>query len=118
MVLYEAAAHGLASVVSGANLWEMAVARNKHKNRATPMEAKMACEVGCGAAEAGIKRSEANQLVKKIVSKYEKRIAEAPLGKTFQECYDVKRIAPTKEYAELYGTVKRELLDLGVPFVY
>ena len=118
MVLYEAAAHGLASVVSGANLWEMAVARNKHKNRATPMEAKMACEVGCGAAESGIKRSEANQLVKKIVSKYEKRIAEAPLGKTFQECYDVKRIAPTKEYAELYGTVKRELLDLGVPFLY
>ena len=118
MVLYEAAAHALASVVSGANLWEMAVARNKHKNRATPMEAKMACEVGCGAAESGIKRSEANHLVKKIVSKYERGIAEAPLGKTFQECYDVKRIAPTKEYAELYGTVKRELIDLGVPFAY
>jgi methylamine---corrinoid protein Co-methyltransferase len=118
MVLYEAAAHGLASVVSGANLWEMAVARNKYKNRATPMEAKMACEVGCGAAESGIKRAEANELTKKIVSKYEHRVPEAPLGKTFQECYDVKKALPTKEYAELYGAVKRELLDLGVPFAY
>jgi len=118
MVLYEAAAHGLASVVSGANLWEIAVARNKYKNRATPMEAKMSCEVGCGAAESGIKRSEANELVKKIVSKYEGKIAEAPLGKTFQECYDVKKIAPTKEYIELYRSVKRELLDIGVPFAY
>jgi hypothetical protein len=118
MVLYEAAAHGLASVVSGANLWEMAVARNKYKNRATPMEAKMACEVGCGAAESGIKRADANQLIKKIVSKYEHRIPEAPLGKTFQECYDVKKAMPTKEYAELYGAVKQELLELGVPFAY
>ena len=118
MVLYEAAAHGLTSVVSGANLWEMAVARNKYKNRATPMEAKMACEVGCGVAESGINRSEANELVRKIVSKYAKQIAEAPLGKTFQECYDVKKTAPTKEYRELYQNTKRELLDLGVPFVY
>lgn len=118
MVLYEAAAHGLASAVSGANLWEMAVARNKYKNRATPMEAKMACEVGCGAAASGIKRADVNELIKKIVSKYEHRISEAPLGKTFQECYDVKKAMPTKEYAELYGAVKQELLDLGVPFAY
>jgi len=118
MVLYEAAAHGLASVVSGANLWEIAVARNKYKNRATPMEAKMACEVGCGAAESGIKRSEANELVKRIVSKYENRIVDAPMGKTFQECYDVRRIAPTNEYTELYRSVKTELRDLGVRFAY
>jgi hypothetical protein len=118
MVLYEAAAHGLASVVSGANLWEMAVARNKHKNRATPMEAKMACEVGCGAAESGIKRAEANELVKKIVSRYDDRVPEAPLGRMFQECYDVEKAVPTKEYVELYEAVKKELLDLGVPFAY
>jgi methylamine--corrinoid protein Co-methyltransferase len=118
MVLYEAAAHGLASAVSGANLWEMAVARNKYKNRATPMEGKMACEVGCGTAESGIKRSDANELVKRIVSKYEKQIADAPLGRTFQECYDARKIAPSREYIELYKSVKAELGDMGVPFQY
>jgi len=101
MVLFEAAAHGLASVVSGANLWEIAVGRNKYKNRATPMEAKMSCEVGCGAAESGIKRSEANELVKKIASKYESKIAEAPLGKTFQECYDVKKTRLLKQLLKI-----------------
>jgi methylamine--corrinoid protein Co-methyltransferase len=118
MVLYEAAAHGLVSVVSGAHLWEIAVARNKYKNRATPMEAKMACEVANGAVESGIKRPEANQLVKKILSKYENHIADAPLGKTFQECYDTKKVTPTEEYTKLYATVKSELVDLGVPFAY
>ena len=118
MVLYEAAAHGLASAVSGANLWEMAVARNKHKNRATPMEAKMACEVGCGTADSGIKRSDANELVKRIVSKYDTQITDAPLGKTFQECYDVRRVTPSKEYIALYSSVKAELQGMGVPFQY
>jgi hypothetical protein len=36
----------------------------------------------------------------------------------FQECYDVKRVAPSREYTELYADVKRELSDLGVPFPY
>lgn len=52
------------------------------------------------------------------MTKYESKIAEAGLGKTFQECYDVKKIAPTKEYTELYRSVKRELLDIEVPFAY
>jgi methylamine--corrinoid protein Co-methyltransferase len=118
MVLYEAAAHGLVSVVSGGNLWEMAVARNKYKNRASPMEAKMACEVGSGVAGSCTKRSDVNELARQIVSKYEKHIADAPMGKTFQECYDAKRIRPTDEYTRLYKSVKKELRDLGVPFEY
>lgn len=118
MVLYEAAAHGLVSVVSGAHLWEIAVARNKYKNRATPMEARMACEVANGAIEGGVKRSEANELVKKILNKYKTQIADAPIGKLFQECYDTRKVTPTEEYSKLYATIKAELRDLGVPFEY
>ncbi|MFQ6080356.1 MAG: monomethylamine:corrinoid methyltransferase [Candidatus Bathyarchaeia archaeon] len=116
MVLYEAAAHGLVSAVSGANLWEIAVARNKYKNRATPMEARMACEVGHGVAKAGLKRDEANDIVKKILSRYGAKMAEAPLGRTFQECYDVRKIKPQRDYVELYSKVKGDLMDIGVPF--
>ena len=118
MVLYESAVHALISVVSGSNLWEVAVARNKYKNRATPMEAKMACEVGCGAAESRMKRSAANELAKNVVSKFEKEIPEAPIGKMFQECYDVRRIVPKDDYNELYKKVKKELQDIGIPFIY
>ena len=117
MVLYEAAAHGLVSTVSGANLWEIAVARNKYKNRATPMEARMACEIGHGIAKKGIKRSEANDIVKRILPKYENKLTEAPIGKTFSECYDIKTITPREDYVELYNKVKKELMDIGVPFL-
>jgi len=118
MVLYESAIHALISVVSGSNLWEVAVARNKYKNRATPMEARMACEVGCGAAESRMKRSAANELAKKVVSKYEVDVPKAPIGKMFQECYDVRKIVPKDDYNELYKKVKKELRDIGIPFIY
>ncbi|MBA7486848.1 monomethylamine:corrinoid methyltransferase [archaeon] len=117
MVLHEAAAHGLVSTVSGANLWEIATAENKHKNRATPLEARLACEVGYGSVEKRLKREDANELVKGILAKYEDKLGNAPLGKTFQECYDLKKIVPTKEYLDLYEGVKKELGDMGVPSI-
>ncbi len=118
MVLYESAVHGLVSVVSGGNLWEIGVACNKHKNRTTPMEARMACEVGWGAAKEQIKRDDVNELVKEVIIKYENKWYNPPLGKTFQECYDVKKVKPSKEYTELYNKIKSELMDLGFPFLY
>ncbi len=118
MVLYEAAAHALASTVSGANLWEAAPARNKHKNRATPMEARMAAEVGHACAHMNLSREEANALVLKILDKYEDRIADAPLGSEFQECYDVRTSLPRPDYSELYTRVKEELATLGLEFPY
>jgi len=117
MVLYEAAAHGLSATVSGANLYVLGTAKEKIKDGYTPMEAKMACEVGHSIAKMRMKRSDANQIVKEILKRY-KKIEEAPVGKKFYECYDVSKVRPTKEYVELYNKVKRELADLGIEFEY
>ena len=35
------------------------------------------------------------------------------LGKTFQECYDVKTVRPTKEYLEVYDKAKARMADWG-----
>ena len=118
MVLYEAAAHALASTVSGANLWEAAPARNKHKNRATPLEARMAAEVGHAVANMNLSREEANALLLTILARYEDRIADAPLGSEFQECYDVRTSLPSREYLDLYARVRNELTALGLVFPY
>jgi hypothetical protein len=118
MVLREAATHGLVSTVSGANLWEIGPAKNKHKNYATPVEARMACEVGCGAAKETISRVDANELALILLKTYEDNIEDAPLGKNFRECYDVRKIKPTEEYTDLYKRTKRELMDIGIPFIY
>ncbi len=118
MVLFEAAAHAMASTVSGANLWEAAPARNKHKNRATPLEARMAAEVGHAVANMKLTRQEANGLLLKVLARYEDRIADAPLGSEFQECYDVATSLPRREYLDLYSRVRNELAALGLEFPY
>lgn len=119
MVLYESAAHGLVSTVSGAGvLFEMATASNKHEERTTPMEARIACETGVAVAKQRLKRKEANDIVIEIVKKYEGSVDKAPLGKKFRECYDVVRKKPTKEYIELYRRVKKELENIGITYPY
>jgi len=118
MVLYEAAAHGLASVVSGGDLWETAVAHNKYRNYATPLEARMACEVGHAAARQGMKRDQANEIVLRLLDKYEAQIADAPKGKPFQECYDVRTARPLPWYLDMYKKVKDEVAAMGVSFPY
>jgi methylamine--corrinoid protein Co-methyltransferase len=118
MVLYEAAAHGLASTVSGGHLWETAVAHNKYRNYATPLEARLACEVGHAAARQGMTRAQANEIVLKLLARYEGQIADAPKGKPFQECYDARTARPMPWYLEMYQKVKGELAAMGIAFPY
>lgn len=118
MVLYEAAAHGLASTVSGGHLWETAVAHNKYRNYATPLEARLACEVGHAAARQEMTRAQANEIVLKLLAKYEGQIADAPKGKPFQECYDARTARPMPWYLEMYQKVKGELAAMEIEFPY
>jgi hypothetical protein len=118
MVLKEAASHALTSVVSGSNLWVMAVAKNRHKNYATPVEARFAAEVGYGITNQSLSRTDANELVLTLLKTYEEDIENAPLGKSFRECYDTKNVKPSPEYMDLYRKTQEELGDLGVPFIY
>ena len=118
MVLHEAAAQGLIGTVSGGNLYMIAAARDRQKERFTPMEAKTAAEVGQAAADMRLKRSDANEIAKKIISKYEGNLENAPLGEKFQECYDIHKLRPTPKHVEVYDKVKAELRDLGLEFSY
>ncbi len=61
----------------------------------------------------GMKRSEANELVKELLSKYEDKIDDAPAGKRYQDCYDMDTGQPSAEYVNLYGEVKEELRQMG-----
>jgi methylamine--corrinoid protein Co-methyltransferase len=65
-----------------------------------------------------LNRGQANEIVKAILARYEDKIEakNPPLGKTFQECNDLKTLKPTKEYLDLYDKVKKELEGLGLAF--
>jgi hypothetical protein len=64
----------------------------------------------------GMTRGDANKLVRKLVSKYEKTIPEAPLGKKFSEIYDMERVTPLPEYQGMYDDIKEELSGLGLDY--
>ena len=52
----------------------------------------------------------------KLLGRYEKNIKNAPVGKSFRECYDIETVKPTAGYLDLWDKSKRELSDLGLDF--
>lgn len=113
MVADELCAHAIAATVSGWHLNPAAVAKNRHPFRCSGMECRIHAEVGHRTALSGLTRKEANRLLLRLVSSYEKQMADAPIGKTFAECYDVKELRPTDEYESLYEKKKGEWESLG-----
>lgn len=114
MLLYETAASMLTAVSSGVSIETAHPCKAIHNNYITPMEMKFSVEVAT--ANAGIKREAADDLVKILLKKYEKDIPNAPRGKSYQECYDIKTGKPGSEYLNIYSEVRKELEDLGIKF--
>jgi methylamine--corrinoid protein Co-methyltransferase len=56
--------------------------------------------------------------VKTLLSRYEEKLNNPPLGKKYQECYNAETGKPSEEYLGLYSRIKTELEDLGLKFKY
>jgi methylamine--corrinoid protein Co-methyltransferase len=112
MCLYEIASGVVRGVVSGGSIEFGGVGAAKHVDHLTPMEPRFASEVAHAAA--GMTRAEGNELVKRLLAKFEDQLFDPPQGKTFQEIYDWESIEPCQEYVELYGRVKDELKGYGL----
>jgi methylamine--corrinoid protein Co-methyltransferase len=117
MLLYETAAISIANVISG-SAWLCGVrsATGIYNNYCSGLEGKFTGELTRAFAKSGFKRSDANDLVKKLVKKYEDKLKNPPKGKPFQECYDVKACKPSLEWIKIYENIRKELIDLGVRF--
>lgn len=116
MVVYEIVANAITSSVSGANLDLVAVARNREPERATGMEARVGAEAAHLSALQGLTREETNHIVKQILGEYEDQLDTAPIGKRFDECYDMERVQPTQEYLDLYDRCKEKLTEFGLDY--
>ena len=64
---------------------------------------------------AGMTRKDANELAKKILPKYEEKLASPDKGLPITECFDLQRQQPKDNYIELFNRVRNELIDLGMP---
>jgi hypothetical protein len=115
MFFYEAAAHLLCAVTSGApSVQTPHPAKAVKVDGITPMEAKFGVEMGLAASK--LNRGQANELVVRLLEKYETQIETAPGGSTYQECYDITTGKPVEAYVRLYDEIKEELAGMGIPF--
>ena len=108
--------NAIASTVSGANLVQGGIARDKYPERTSTLELRAGAEVAHITARMGMKRDQANEIIKKIVARYEKEIPNAPMGKKFSEIYNIERVTPTDEYLAIYHKIRKELKELGLDY--
>ena len=114
MYFYEAAAVNLCCVTSGyAGVQTVHPARAVIDDGVTPLEALFNVEIAY--AIPGMKADRANELVNRLLVKYEKEVEKAPVGKRFQDCFDLRTNKPSEEYHRLYQEVKTELEGMGIP---
>jgi len=60
-------------------------------------------------------RRDGNEIVKALLAKYEKHLANPPEGKRFQDCFNIDTLEPTPEHYEVYANAKEALRGLGLP---
>jgi methylamine--corrinoid protein Co-methyltransferase len=113
-VLYENAALALTNSVSGLSVVEASMtASGINYKHASPLEAKLSAEVAKTAA--GVSREEANEIVRRLLAIYEPGLPAGPIGKPFDEVYDLSTLQPTPEWLGMYEEVKAELVEMGLP---
>jgi methylamine--corrinoid protein Co-methyltransferase len=115
MNLLETAAQAMCDTVCGRELLS-GVASNKgvRMDMVSGMEARMMGEAAM--ASCGIGVHEANEILDRIVSWYEKFYFKVPAPKRFQECYNVDEITPTEEYMSVYDSSLNTLSNCGIDF--
>jgi methylamine--corrinoid protein Co-methyltransferase len=115
MCLLEASAQSITDTASGREILSgVASAKGVVQDKTTGMEARMMGEVA--RATAGMNIDDVNKVLDLLVSSYEGNYANAPQGKTFQECYDVATVTPTDEYIKVYDDARKKLEEFGLTF--
>ena len=109
MLLYEDAVTMLMYTASGGcGVFTTRTSGTRHAEYITPLECKFCCELlHCSS---GMTRKQVNEIVKKLIPKYENLLRDPPQGNSFRELYDLETLKPKKEYLDLYLRIRRSLL--------
>jgi methylamine--corrinoid protein Co-methyltransferase len=110
---YEATAYLLTAISSGSSAQTPIPAKALKVDHQTPLEMQFSAEVIRAAPK--LSRAEANEIVKRLLAKYEGSLPNPPYGKPYQECFNLATGYPKKEYLELYAKMKREISTMGIP---
>lgn len=114
-LLYEVAANAIAITVSGGHLEGVGSADGAVPN-CSGLEARLMGEVGHAVTRQDLDLEQAEDLVQKLLSKYEHifSLSHGNPGKRFDEVYEMKTLRPLSEWEQCYFDVKHELKTLGL----
>lgn len=114
-LLYEVAANAIVVTVCGGHL-EGIGAANGNAPHGTGLEIRLMAEVGKAVAAQGMTRAQANDIVLKLLEKYEYVFQKegGNMGVPFDEAYDMETITPLPAWEKMYEEVKAELIEMGV----
>lgn len=87
-------------------------AGGRFKSHISPLEAWFSADVN--AACAGLSLEKANEMVLKLLPKYEDNIADLPGGQNFRDCFDVSTLKPTAAWQSIYEEVVEEMNSIGL----
>ena len=114
-LLYECIASAIVGTVTGASrLLGVRTATGIYENHCTGLEGRFNGEIGHAATR--LSREEADEIVQKAVTAYEKILTNPPKGKPFQEAYDPILVRPTDDWQAIYSQVKEEAAGWGLDF--
>lgn len=115
MFFYEAAAGLINSTVSGYSGVLAPHAQGGAKmDHLTPLECRFCGEIL--KASAKLTRREANEIVLKLLEKYEENLFSPPAPSSLKDLYFVDTMEPKPEWVGLYSDVKEELSLMGLEF--
>jgi len=117
MCLLETAAQSIADTASGRELISgSAASKGVARDKTTPLEARIMGEAAV--ATAGMKISDVNEILDRLIRSYETEFHHPPKSKRFQDCFDLKTITPSEEYLGVYENSIHLLNDLGLEIKY
>lgn len=118
-ILYTSSAGLICACVSGMSFtYGPRSAGGRFKNYLTPLEHWFCASVF--EASTQLTLSEANEIVLYLLSTYEDKLKYMPelKGKSFPECFDLKTLRPTKEWADIADKVKKDIESHGLELPY
>jgi methylamine--corrinoid protein Co-methyltransferase len=109
MCYYEFAAWVIATVVSGGSVEVGPPSRGVMEDYSDPVENIFSNAVAHAAA--GMSREEANNIVSRLLERYENRLKDPPPGKKLPEYFDIPTGTPNKECLEFYRKMRQEFTE-------
>ncbi len=112
-MLYELAAFTIATSVSGQSMIEASMsAGGRIPRHISGLDARICGEVAH--AVSGMTHEEANEIVMRLLNIYSADLKTNPIGRPFEEVYDIELVKPTPEWQGMYDEICEELVQMGV----